>query len=197
MSNQLHKSSWLVVTRHLYNKSSFTRFWISVIFVICIFFKQKPIDMSSLNQTSSNQTLKTFRFLVFGTPLCCCQVKHTPCAPSNLFWRYTVHPLHVSVLENGLHSTTVLVRENFCWQNVKSLLARQNCFILHSPFVRGPLLSSCPSCAHTHPLVPSVYPSEPIHPARRRQKQKEFIREIMFPPSGFSEPGSQKNRHCS
>jgi len=93
--------------------------------------------------------------------------------------------------------------ENFCWQNVKSLLTWQNCFILHSPFVRVPLLS------YSHrSLLPPPYTVTRLHVrpyirssiqnlyTRCRQKPKEIIREIMFSPSGFSESKIQENRHC-
>lgn len=92
--------------------------------------------------------------------------------------------------------------ENFCWQNVKSLLTWQNCFILHSPFVRVPLLSyghrNLPRpYTITRLLVrPSIRSSIQNLYTRCRQKQKEIIREIMFSPSGFSESKSRKNRHC-
>lgn len=74
--------------------------------------------------------------------------------------------------------------ENFCWQNVKSLLTWQNCFILHSSFVRVPLLSyghrNLPQPntiirSLVRPLIgPSVHLSKTFTPGVDKNKRKLF-----------------------
>lgn len=132
------------------------------------------------------------------TPLYCCQVKHTPCAPSNLFWRYTVHPLLVTLLENGLYNGSgpgefLLAKRQIPVNSIELLY-----FALS--FCSEPLLSSDhhppPNLATlrvTRTACPFIYPN--LY-TRCRRKQKEIIREIMFSPSGFSESQNQKNRYC-
>lgn len=100
-------------------------------------FKSNTEDIEKNHARPPQKSIQnTFRLLPSKTHFLCS-------VPLRVIYFKDIYSLPTqssSVLKNGLHSTTVLVRGNFCWQNVKSLLAQRNCFILHSPFVWGTLI---------------------------------------------------------